>query len=213
VLQNELDKEEGLSAWSKDKLRYDYDPVLGDLIVRMPQPVHCELAEGIQALILEKIKLLQKELKDGPEDLLHAIGQIRKGSTGDLTLAGGGKKSPDASFRYKGEKWQTCVVEVGNSETSPHLRKSAHSYVRRTGGVTRTIITFDLDYQNPNQKPKLPSTTRAATYSLYRRKQTEGILGVIKVVKQKHFRLQDPNASTPEGALVLHISDFCPDNA
>jgi hypothetical protein len=190
--------------------------VLGKFIIRMPQPVHCEFAEKFQALIMEKIKLLQKWLEEhnGPNELQHAVGQIDKGSTGDLTFAMDGKKSPDASFRYEGEKWPQCVIEVANSEKSSDLRKSAYSHMRRTSGNTKTVITIDLDYQDPNKTATLSSLpTRAAAYSLYRRKRTVHILGVTIAEWQKYFRLDDPTAPTPDGTLILHLSDFCPDKA
>jgi hypothetical protein len=174
----------------------------------MPQPVHDIFSGKIQELIIHKILSLERQLENSTDETLMAMKQISRGYTSDLTWKDKTKKSPDASITYNGQKWPLCVIEIANSEKSSHLRQKAESYMDKTGGRIRTVITFEIDYQNPNTHPP---ATRTGSYSLYRAVvNVDGEMVTKRPAHRQYFRLQNPTASTPDGALALRLSDLCP---
>lgn len=94
---------------------------------------------------------------------------------------------------------------------------ATESYIERTKGRTKTVITIDLEYRTPEERatPSLPF--REAVYSIYRNRLTrdaqtgEWQREVHVDVEDEHFRMNDSTA--PTGSMRLLLSDFCPDGA
>jgi hypothetical protein len=215
ALQDALEKDERLRAWVTDKLRYDYNLVDSELILRMPSPLHDIFAFRLQEVIARELKALEKQ-----EEVRTVVDSIKVAVTSDLrfgNISERERKSPDGSFRFAGSKYPPLVIEVANSQKSADLPYLAESYVERTKGRTKTVITIDLEYRTPEERatPSLP--LREAVYSIYRNRLTrdaqtgEWQREAHVDVEDEHFRMNDSTA--PTGSMRLLLSDFCPDGA
>jgi len=144
-----LEWDERLGAYVADKFRYDYNSGNGELVLRMPSPLHDIFALRLQEVISRELKALE-------EPKIHTIIQsIKIAATSDLQFGitpTKGKKSLDRSFRFSGAKHPPLVIEVTNSQKRDDLPPLAESYVEHTKGRTKTIITIDLEYIAPNKR-------------------------------------------------------------
>jgi len=215
ALQDALEKSEHLRAWVTDKLRYDYNSVDGELILRMPSPLHDIFAFRLQEVIVRELKALERQ-----EGVSTVVDSIKVAVTSDLrfgNISERERKSPDGSFRFTGSKYPPLVIEVANSQKSADLPHLAESYIERTKGRTKTVITIDLEYRTPEERATQSLPFREAVYSIYRNKltrdaQTDEWQREAHVdVEDQHFRMHDSTA--PTGSMRLLLSDFCPDDA
>jgi hypothetical protein len=113
ALQDALEKDERLRAWVTDKLRYDYNLVDRELILRMPSPLHDIFAFRLQEVIARELKALEKQ-----EEVRTVVDSIKVAVISDLrfrNISERERKSPDGSFRFAGSKYPPLVIEVANS--------------------------------------------------------------------------------------------------
>jgi hypothetical protein len=208
-----LEKDERFRAWVTDKLRYDYDLVDSEFILRMPSPLHDIFAIRLQEVIVRELKALEEQ-----DEVRTAIDSIKVAVTSDIRFgntSGRERKSPDGSFRFTGSKYPPLVIEVANSQKSEDLPYLAESYIERTRGRTKTVITVDLEYRPPEERAIRSLPLREAVYSIYRNRlsrndQTGEWQREAHVdVEDQHFRIHDSTAST--GSMHLLLSDFCPE--
>jgi hypothetical protein len=213
ALQNELGKDTRLGALVTDKLRYDYDSAESEFVLRMPSPLHDIFAIRLQEMIVREFAASMK-----CEELRPVIERIKMAATSDVRLDNTltkGKKSPDGSFRFAGTKYPPLVIEIANSQKSDDLSRLAESYIERTKGRTKTVITIDLEYRAPDKRAGRFLPPRTAVYSVYRNRvvrdeQTGNRRREAHaVIQDQHFRMDDSTA--PAGSMCLLLSDFCPD--
>ncbi|CAI6338145.1 unnamed protein product [Periconia digitata] len=213
VLQNELEKDTRFGAWVADKLRYDYDSAEGELVLRMPSPLHDIFAIRLQEVIARELKNSTTQ-----EDIRPVIERIRIATTSDIRFSDTsieGKKSPDGSFRFTGTKYPPLVIEVANSQKRRDLPRLAESYIERTKGRTKTVIAIDLEYRDPSKRAAHSLPPRSAVYSIYRyrlvRDEQTG-----DWQREAHAEIEEQQFSTEDtvtadGSMCLLLSDFCPD--
>lgn len=166
VLQNELGKDTRLRAWVADKLRYDYDSVEGELVLRMPSPLYDIFAIRLQEVIARELENFATQEETHP-----VIKRIKMATTSDIRFSDTSieeKKSPDGSFRFTGTKYPPLVIEVANSQKRRDLPRLAESYIERTKGRTKTVIAIDLEYRDPGKRATHSLLPRSAVYSIYR---------------------------------------------
>jgi hypothetical protein len=213
VLQDALEKDTRLRGWVADKLRYDYDLVDGKLVLRMPSPLHDIFAIRLQEVIIRELKASEEQ-----EEVRIVVDRIKIAATSDIRFDNTSvkdKKSPDGSFRFAGTKYPPLVIEVANSQKREDLPYLAESYIERTKGRTKTVITIDLEYRAPNERATRSLPPRSAVYSIYRNRlirdeQTGEWQREAHVdVEDQHFRMHDSTA--PAGSMRLLLTDFCPD--
>lgn len=213
MLQDELGKDARLGALVADKLRYDYDSAESEFVLRMPSPLHDIFAIRLQEVIVGELRAFMKD-----EEIRPIIERIKMAATSDVRFGDMStikKKSPDGSFRFAGTKYPPLVLEVANSQKRGDLSWLAESYIERTKGRTKTVITIDLEYRAPDKRTRRFLPPRTAVYSIYRNRvvcderignrQREAHV----VIQDQHFRMDD--ATAPDGSMCLLLSDFCPD--
>ncbi|KAF2249601.1 hypothetical protein BU26DRAFT_286557 [Trematosphaeria pertusa] len=154
-----------------DKLRLDYDSEEGELVLRMPDPVHDNTAGGLQDALFAKVQALVTGAADDADAdrLADLIRPLRKGFTSDvkLDLEKGDKKSPDASFAYDGYPNPPFVIEIAHSQNGNDLPELAEGWIRKTQSWTKTVMVVDLEYRNPVERASNPTLPRNACYNLY----------------------------------------------
>lgn len=220
VLQNALDRDERLKGWVGDKLRFDYDSLRGEIVLRMPSQVHCVFARGLDGAIADRINHLredgQQEIQGGQREINQVVAKIKVDSTSDIRFPGNGnrdRKSPDSSFSFEGYKYPTVVIEVANSQQKKELQRLAEFYINHSKGRIKTVITVDIEYH----RPRYPSAPlgREATYSVYRhrviRSHDTGQVSHREAHPDPESQcFRTPDLSVIDGALELRLSDFCP---
>jgi hypothetical protein len=186
-LQDALAADELLGSWVADKLRYDYDPYVNEITLRMPSLLHDIFAIRLQEVIAGKLGDLAKL-----EGVRTIISCIKTAATSDVQFGSAsakGKKSPDGSFRFSGAKHPPVVIEVANSQKRDDLLPLAESYTERTKGRIKTVIAIDLEYLPPNTRVTCPAT-RKAVYSVYRHRLTRDEMGFrLALAPRKAFPL------------------------
>ncbi len=101
--------------------------------------------------------------------------------------------SPDASFRLRGYKYPSLVVEVALPESSKSLDALAYNYIKKSRGLIKTINGLDVYYTALGLKAK------RVTISVWRPVKVDGENKVRKVcevdnlVSQIHILIQVPS--------------------
>jgi hypothetical protein len=212
-LRDELWKDTRLGAWIEDKLRYDYDSAEGEFVLRMPSILHEHFLKNLELAIVQKLRNLVTQ-----EEVRPIIEGIRVVGSPDVHFSDAtkhDKKSPDSTFYFNNSKLPLLVIEVANSQKRRDLSRLAESYIERTKGCTKTVITIDLEYRAPTKRanPLLPP--RTPVYSIYRnrvvRNEETG-----KRQREAHAEIEDhpfliKGSAADDGSLCLLLSDFCPD--
>ncbi|KAI0417665.1 hypothetical protein F5X98DRAFT_137837 [Xylaria grammica] len=148
-LQNLLEESVGLSQFVKDKVRLDWNPDTGDLLLRlMPTTVY----EYFKVRVTRKIYKQLRRISQDPE-LAPICKQIFEGGEADIIKKGADeganefRKSPDGQFGFEGTKPPPFILEVAYSQKERQVLLKRNEYFRYFPGCT--LLTFDLDYAPP----------------------------------------------------------------
>ncbi|KAJ0100653.1 hypothetical protein J7T55_008971, partial [Diaporthe amygdali] len=120
-----------------------------------------------------------------------------------------GRKVPDISFCYGENTHAPFVAEIGYSQKSQDLASLARSYILKSGGAIRTVLTVDLEHQERTQRKRKDGNAdgqkprAASSVCLYR-------LGK-RVLWDAVFR--DEEGVEQAGELDLCLSDFVPEGS
>ena len=141
----------------------------------MSSTLYDTLAEQMHDGIKEALRKVQVNSEDN--DIKTAIERIIPTGSSNISLTGTlrnrGKKSPDKSYRYKGCKFPSLVIEIAYSQRKLNLPDLAERYIYGSEGDIRTVIGINLNdiYQSESDRKKgkhfRPS---AATISVWRAK-------------------------------------------
>lgn len=207
-----------LLEFFQDKLRHDWDPDCGILVLRlMASPVHETLREDLYDDIKGRLRDLASSAAD--PDMSRHIAMIRSGGHASLQLesdslenpshkkAMEAEKSPDCRMNYGDTVRPQFVIEIAYSQKRASLQKLARDYYVGSEGEIKTVVTIDINYNPPDLRlssASCPSTCdQSAKFCLYR--------GPRQICKDQAFR--DKAGNPVEGGdLKLLLSDFIPDS-
>jgi hypothetical protein len=196
-------KDTDCGRWAADKLRYDYDPARHELILRMPTNTHDGFLDGLTQEIWNQLEALRAS----DEKVQNVMGSLGRRMMG-FKLPGMKEKYPDGAFGPKEIKYPRLVIEIANSQSPKNLDQLAYTYIQASMNLIRTVLTIDLEYKPPARRPQGHKCN--AVYSIYRLHVETGLDGrrtkrVKADVKDRPFRY---NGNTPDGDLMLKLSDF-----
>lgn len=141
------------------KYRYDFDPLLELLTLRMPEgKPHNFTKNGIGCSIRDHLhrrldQAIEDEDNEYKADALRSIKQLVSLNTeAEVKLPTGAIKVPDVSFFHEGQAYPPLVVEIGSSQKSAELPRLAREYIGQTGGKIQTVITVHIGYDKPTQR-------------------------------------------------------------
>lgn len=152
-LQHELQGDESLWGFAQHKLRYDYFPSTGRLVLRMPTTLH----EEFVTIVVEEIQVQLKSIQDSSAGFAK---EIRSGGSASIKFADEeyGKHDPDAQFRHSKAQFPGIVIEVSYSQKRKDLERLADDYILGSESDIRVVVGLDIEYK----------TSKKATLSVWR---------------------------------------------
>jgi hypothetical protein len=189
--------------WAQDKLRCDYDPAREELVLRMASVTHNMFLDNLTEEIWDQLKTLRAS-DEKAQNVMGSLGRMMMG----FKLPNRGKKYPDGAFGSTTKKYPRLVIEIANSQSPKNLKDLAYTYIQASLSQIRTVLTVDLEYLPPAQRSQRRISN--AVYSIYRLHVETGPDGrrtrrIKADVENRSFRF---NGNTPDGNLVLKLSDF-----
>ncbi|KAJ9634095.1 hypothetical protein H2199_009126 [Coniosporium tulheliwenetii] len=204
-LERRLRRDEGLGGYVEDKVRYDYIPRSGQLILRMPSKLHDRFIGGVA----EDIRAQLEEISNGSADSAAAefARKVKDMRTGRVILLSDdpdvrpSRHEPDASFQHPGAQFPGVVLEVSYSQKRKDLARLADDYILDSDGSVRVVVGLDLEYRD----------SRRATLSVWRagivtNGEKEELMA-IPTIRDEIFRNEHGNPTSSPG-LQLQLRDF-----
>ena len=120
-------------------LRFTYENATESLIIKyMPGVAHEVTAIGFSSRIMDKIAQLPG----------HSLSSIIGLGTAQFGIPGRRSKQGDAAIkpatRIRITDWPSLVIEVGHSESLPHLRNDARMWLLNSPGKTKIVILVKI---------------------------------------------------------------------
>ncbi|KAI4910622.1 uncharacterized protein J4E92_010381 [Alternaria infectoria] len=173
-----------LCRWLVNHLTYDWNALTGEIILRRMSPsnLHDVVAAEIglafrdQIVALKRMRNVSAEIKalvaniKGPYANLASpaiVHATEKSGDPNVDILLTSNRQPDNSFYFRHRSNMPIVIEVGNSQVGEELTELAESWMKDSSRKTKTVITVDLQYQNPATRADNPRTPKAAI-SIYR---------------------------------------------
>ncbi|KAF2016649.1 hypothetical protein BU24DRAFT_423027 [Aaosphaeria arxii CBS 175.79] len=155
-LERVLDRNEELSAYVHERIRYDYDPLSHRLAVQMPKRIHDRMIALVEERIARKIASIRK----GSDTAAKFARNLQSGLSEDFFLpspndpTAKSKHEPDATFWYGEDSFPGVILEVSYSNKK-NLRRLAKKYILRSEGNVRAVIGLDIAYRMDSLEAKL----------------------------------------------------------
>lgn len=182
--------------------RYDYFADLRLLVVRMPTLVHDDFLRNVANALWFQVT----SIRQGDGEAAVFARNIRDSGSTSIRYKEGPGHDPDASYRFKGVKRPTVIIEVANSQKKKDLTHLANDYIIDSGGDVQVVVGLDIEYGR--------NKTRAASLSVWRPRVYELADGrelrAEQTVVDQLFR-EDNGNSTSYPGITLRLSDFAPD--
>ncbi|KAI1418950.1 hypothetical protein F5Y12DRAFT_795719 [Xylaria sp. FL1777] len=145
-LLREIEEDSDLDSYFHSKLKYEYASRKGakQFAIRMPGPVHANLAGAISSAVTEWSALV----RNGTSRSIAGMIQYVAGKNvqyGDKTESD--TNVPDGSFELTGledSRHRGLVIEVGWTQESWELRQKCQGYIEKSKGLVRTVVGIDL---------------------------------------------------------------------
>lgn len=165
------DEDSDLLDYFENRLRFDYDPDRGVLVLRlMASAIH----EYLQDRIMDEIKAQLRAHAAGENDSdfasllsdILSVGQAkvrltttrrykkpvqaRKRPDGQFRFRGTPAPRPHLSYHFEGSSTPRFLIEVGNSQKAEALKELAQDYYEKSRGPgVKTVLTIDTEYVRP----------------------------------------------------------------
>ncbi|KAH0558947.1 hypothetical protein GP486_004429 [Trichoglossum hirsutum] len=217
----QLKKDSHLCGYVEDKVRYDFDPDIQELIVRTTTATHDLFIADVVGDICTQLTAIA----DSQGSAAEVAKQVKWQNTTRIILRDESgradnsnwdaeinleypRRCPDAAFRHSAVKYPSVVLEVSFSQKRKDLPYLADSYIIGSGGSIGVVVALDLEhYRKGANRPQ----SKEATISVWRRKTWRDDtgtrhLGAEEVISQVPFRT--PEGNPAPGNLSLKLEDF-----
>ncbi|KAK4981164.1 hypothetical protein LTR66_001493 [Elasticomyces elasticus] len=205
-IRTQIERNESLHGYIRNKIRYDYDARSLQLIVRMPTAVHELFVAGVEDAILSQLKAIRDGSGNGAE-FARRVQPARstviylpvEGSLGNARS----KHEPDASFWHSNAQYPGVVIEVAYSQMRKNLSRLAEGYLLDSDASIQVVIGLDVEYGNTNSRKATLSTWRTQIFHTGDGDE----LGVVQPIENEAFRDDQGNPTNHPG-LRLRLKDF-----
>ncbi|KAI9770858.1 MAG: hypothetical protein M1839_003021 [Geoglossum umbratile] len=205
-IERQLEREESLWGFVKDKIRYDYDARRCKLVVRMPTSVHELLIEGVE----DAIRCELKTIRGGSDKAALFAQKVRmtrstiiRFPVDDAPSTTESKYEPDASFWHADALYPGVIIEVSYSQKRKCVGRLAEDYLLDSDASVRVVVGLDIEYGGKG--------SRKATLSVWRTRvfhtDDGDELRVVQEIADEAFR-DDQGNPTDHPGLRLRLSDF-----
>ncbi|KAG9662094.1 hypothetical protein KCU95_g5095, partial [Aureobasidium melanogenum] len=169
-LDNHLE-ETDLYGFYHDKVRNDYNPSLGQLVIRKPTNRHIIFIQRFVELVLAKVNAQARILEQKYPTIAQRLLKLRSMSTSDIDLLSDdgkvGHKSPDVFIGYSDRVYPQAVFEVAYNQDRRALERLAWGYIMGSSHCIRCVVGLTPDYLQ-NRSLSSPSPAHNASVSVWR---------------------------------------------
>lgn len=162
-IERQLTRDEALSGFVKDKIRYDYNGENHHLVIRMPTGVHEFFIDGVEDEIRSQLKVI----RNGSGKKACFARKVRPARSTEIFFpvenAPSSRKSryePDASFWHDDARYPGVIIEVAYSQDKKLLDRRAENYLLDSDASVRVVVGLDIEYGGKG--------TRRASLSVWR---------------------------------------------
>ncbi|KAJ9653123.1 hypothetical protein H2201_009178 [Coniosporium apollinis] len=197
------DKDDCLSSFVRDKIRYDYDGRNECLTIRMATEVHEIFLEHVKLAIMGQLRDIAKESGDVAE---FARKVVCAGSS-RLALPAGNSKSmrcPDANFRHPSARKPAVIIEVAYTQKRKSLASLVDDYLLDLNRNVQVVVALDIQYQGSEEGKATVSMWRLGEYPA---PDGKNILKSDLVADEVEFRKPSGEVANSDG-LRLCLKDF-----
>ncbi|KAH0556342.1 hypothetical protein GP486_005730 [Trichoglossum hirsutum] len=194
--QKRLEKDEDLFRYANVKIRYDYDPGVGRLVIRMTTVLHDYFLRRVVEDITSQLHALCHVV---PEPVASILNDTKTQGHTRVDVFGGGYHSPDEAFCHETAEFPRVVIEVSYTQKQKDLNRLADNYIVGSGGSIGLVIGLDFD-----------RVEEEARVLLWRPKIISEDDGKLYLVSDKTLEtaFRDEDGNSVDGSLVLHLNDF-----
>ncbi|PSN58641.1 hypothetical protein BS50DRAFT_580584 [Corynespora cassiicola Philippines] len=208
-LERQLQKDDDLLRFAKNKIRYDYNGNTHCLVVRMPTAIHELFIARIENAIFSQLELIG----EGSGDVAAFARKVQPARsteiffpTDDTISNKQSKYEPDTSFWHDDAQYPGVIIEIAYSQKKKALDRLAEDYLLDSDASVKAVIGLDIEYGRRD--------SRKATLSVWRSRlihtDNGDELQVAKEVDEQAFRDEQGNLSHHAG-IRLQLSDFACD--
>ena len=126
--------------------RFDYFPSTNVFVLRMPAPIHEEIAASIVSDIVLQLHSISNG--EGPASIFAKS----VSSSGSTTIKSDdpeiSRHDPDGSFKHKQAYSPGVILEVSYSQKRKDLLCLAEDYIYGSDGNIRVVVGIDIDYKD-----------------------------------------------------------------
>ncbi|KAF2176017.1 hypothetical protein K469DRAFT_743120 [Zopfia rhizophila CBS 207.26] len=190
-IERRIGQDELLCGYVKDKIRYDYDGSVNQLVVRMPTASAKSIREGSG----DAAAFAQKVHPARSTEIYFPVDDAPPGTKS--------KHEPDASFWHDDAQFPGVIIEVAYSQKKKRLSRLAEDYLLDSDASVQVVVGLDIEYGKKRSCKATLSVWRA--YMAHTGDRDE--LRVVQEVVDEAFR-DDQGNPTEHPGLRLHLSDF-----
>lgn len=142
-------------------LRFDFEPIPGRIVLRMPSPTHDTFVWSIASAIFEEIGKLgrgteavrafaSKILSSGSSRILLDLDNDEAEAKAEVAkkVQAQMRRQPDAQFQHKDAALPGVVIEVSYTQDRKRLPKIANEYIHHSDGDIKVAICIDINSGN-----------------------------------------------------------------
>ncbi|KAF2004129.1 hypothetical protein P154DRAFT_519687 [Amniculicola lignicola CBS 123094] len=205
-IERRLGRDEALSGYVKDKIQYDYNANVNQLIVRMPTAIHELFVARVEDAIFSQLK----SIREGAGAAAAFAQKVEPARSTEIYLLADdalpGTKSkyePDASFWHSDAEYPGVIFEIAYSQKKKKLGRLAEDYLLDSDANVQAVVGFDIEYGKKGSRKATLSVWRTHVFNT-----TSGNeLRVVQEAVDETFR-DDDGSPTNHPGLRLHLSDF-----
>ncbi|KAF2473708.1 uncharacterized protein BDR25DRAFT_311908 [Lindgomyces ingoldianus] len=167
-IERQLEQDEDLSGYVKDKIRYDYSTESDCLVVRIPTAVHELFVARIEDAIFSQLKSIRDGLgaaarfaeKVYPARSTEVHFPVHNTASGRIS-----KHEPDASFSHEDAQYPGVVIEVAYSQKKKRLGRLAEDYLLDSDASVRVVVGLDIEYGSRESREATLSVWRSRIFN------------------------------------------------
>ncbi|KAF2454277.1 hypothetical protein BDY21DRAFT_423847 [Lineolata rhizophorae] len=205
-IERQLGRDEALSEYVKDKIRYDYNRGSNRLVIRMPIGVHEFFIDGVEDAIRSQLKTI----RSGSDTAAGFAQRVRAARSSEIYFpiddAPGGTKSkygPDASFWHDDAEYPGVIIEVAYSQKTKRLARLAEDYLLDSDANVQAVVGLNIGYGKGGSRKATLSVWRTRVFNTADGNE----LRIAREVADDIFR-DDQGHPTDHPGLRLYLSDF-----
>ncbi|KAH8714047.1 hypothetical protein GQ44DRAFT_752139 [Phaeosphaeriaceae sp. PMI808] len=201
-IERQLERDEVLSGYVKDKIRYDYSRESDRLVVCMPTAVHKLFIARVEDAVFSQLK----SIREGSGDAAAFAQKVYPARSteiyfpvDDAPSATKSKREPDTSLWHDDAKYPGIIIGVAYSHKRKRLGRLAGDYLLDSNASVQAVVGLDIEYGKKR--------SRKATLSVWRTHVEGNELRAVQEVADEVFRNEQGHPTEHPG-LRLQLSDF-----